>query len=87
MADLVVVILHIILKGFQIVCFNLRKHLCDHLLLHQCAVFRLLRCLNRRTKGSHHGTHIAIFRIDGQRIIRQGISLNFVDVFLKARGQ
>ena len=86
MVDLVVIFLQIFLKGCQVIRLDLRKHLGDHLLLHKCAVLRLLRCLNRRAKCSHHGGHIGIFRLDRQRIIGQGVRLNLVDVLLEARG-
>ena len=75
------------LERLQVVGADLGKHLSDHLLFYHDSVIRFSGLGHRSTECRKHGTHIRRFRLNGQRIIGQGICLNFVDILLETCGQ
>ena len=75
------------LERSQIIGSHLRKHLGNDLLLHHGPICRLPCLRNGCAEGRKHGTHIRCFRLNGQRVIGQGICLNFINVLLEAGGQ
>ena len=87
MVDFIQMTIQILFERLQVIGADLSKHLSNDLLFHHNSIICLSRLCNGSAKGRKHGTHIRSFCLDTQRIIRQGIRLNFIDVLLKTGGQ
>ena len=85
--DGIVMLLQMRLKGPQVISADLREHVADHGLLTHNALRQLGRFGHGSTKGCHGGTHIRCFRLQGQRVVGEGILLDLINVLLKTGGQ
>ena len=87
MFDFAVILLQIGLEGCQVIPAHLGEHGADHLLLPYHALRQLGGLGYGGAEGRQGRGHIRRLLLQGQGVIGQGIRLDLVDVFLKARGQ